>query len=312
MKIKFSIIIPVYKSGEWLESLVEKIRIVMNDLNFGNNFELILVNDASPDKITWSKIEFLSKKYSWIKGIDLFFNQGQFKATLCGISYSCGEYLITMDDDFQHNPKDIPKLINCILNSKDIDCVFGKYSAVQESPIRTLGTSIKALLLKKFYGISPNIKTSAFRILKSDLGNSLLKFKIAHPQVTPLITFTTKKITNVNVDHSPRIKFKSNYSIFKLIKETYHILINSSLLPLRFLSFIGLFFSAFSFSLGFATFLKWYSGAIKIEGYTTLVLIITFFSGLIIFSIGLLSEYIGRIIREVSGYKDFPVRKETF
>tara|TARA_Y100001978_G_C23681699_1_gene429453 strand:- start:791 stop:1726 length:936 start_codon:yes stop_codon:yes gene_type:complete len=309
---QFSIIIPVYKSGEWLESLVERIINVMKSINIENSFELILVNDASPDDITWEKILFLTEKYTWIKGIDLFFNLGQFKATLCGISHSKGEYIITMDDDYQQLPEEIPKLINAILSSKKIDCVFGDYEAVQPSKFRKFGTKLKSPIFNIFYKKDKNIKTSSFRILKKELANTLLNYKIAHPQPSPLITKITDNIINIKVKHNPRIKYKSNYSILNLIREIFYSLINASILPLRLISFLGILFSTCAFIVGIYTFLNWFQGGIKVEGFTTIVITITFFSGLILFSIGILSEYIGRIIREVSGFKNFPIRKKTF
>mgnify|MGYP001461820047 CR=1 FL=1 len=312
MKPRFSIVIPVYKSGEWLESLVFRINKVMLHMDLENQFELILVNDSSPDDLTWKKIEYLAKKYKWIKGIELFFNQGQYKATLCGISKSEGEFIITMDDDFQHLPEDIPKLVNSILSSKDIDCVFGKYNSIQNSKIRRFGTLLKGNLFNNLYQKSRNIRTSSFRIFNRSLGKALLSYKISHPQVTPLIILTTNKISNVEVTPSPRIKYTGNYSMIKLIKEVLHAFINISLLPLRSISFIGIFFSLVSLLIGIYTFMRWYNGAIHIAGYTTIILVITFFSGLILLSIGILSEYITRIIREVSGFEDYAIKRTTY
>ena len=108
-KISYSIVVPVYKSGPWLAELVERVGAVM--AVFGESIELILVNDCSPDDVTWPAIEKLAGEFEWVRGIDLFFNAGQFRATLCGLSEARGDFVITMDDDLQHPPEEIPKLV---------------------------------------------------------------------------------------------------------------------------------------------------------------------------------------------------------
>jgi glycosyltransferase involved in cell wall biosynthesis len=107
--MKYSIVVPVYKSGPWLAELVERVGAVM--AVFGESFELILVNDCSPDDVTWPAIERLAGEFEWVRGIDLFFNAGQFRATLCGLAEARGHFIITMDDDLQHPPEEIPKLV---------------------------------------------------------------------------------------------------------------------------------------------------------------------------------------------------------
>ncbi len=115
-----SIVIPCFCSGDWLDELISRIKKTINSLE--RRFEIILVNDASPDNITWPKIQELAHSNDMIRGINLMSNVGQYRATLSGFSISKGDYIITLDDDLQHYPEDIPLLIEAISDNPDVDC----------------------------------------------------------------------------------------------------------------------------------------------------------------------------------------------
>ena len=116
--LDYSIVIPVYKSGVWLDELTQRIASVFAARS--ESFEVILVNDASPDEFTWPKIIELSEKHAWVRGFDMLYNVGQFNAIICGIQQANGVLIITMDDDLQHPPEEIPKLIAAIHDNPEI------------------------------------------------------------------------------------------------------------------------------------------------------------------------------------------------
>lgn len=132
----YSIVIPVYKSGQWIPELCERIRESMGE----REFELILVNDNSPDSVTWPSIIEVSKNYPFVRGFDLLYNVGQFRAIIYGISEAKGDFIITMDDDLQHPPEEIPKLISAMENSPDMDCIIGAYKDKKHTAFRNLGS----------------------------------------------------------------------------------------------------------------------------------------------------------------------------
>jgi glycosyltransferase involved in cell wall biosynthesis len=307
--IIFSIVVPVYKSGPWLAELVERVGGVMTGI--GEPFELVLVNDCSPDDITWPAIEKLATKYGWVRGIDLFFNAGQFRATLCGLSEARGDFVITMDDDLQHPPEEIPKLIAAIRENPKLDCIFARYESKRHSGLRNLGSRLFFSFLNYLYDKPSDLQTSSFRIMRKELSQALVKYRIARPQPSPMIVLLTKKVANVSVRHDCRKQGVSNYTFFKLFCETIQSLINVSVLPLRWVSLVGLFFSVVSFAVGLFYLIEWYLGGISVAGFASLIIAITFFGGLTLLSIGVLGEYVGRVIQEVSGPTGFSIRRIT-
>jgi dolichol-phosphate mannosyltransferase/undecaprenyl-phosphate 4-deoxy-4-formamido-L-arabinose transferase len=306
-EMKYSIVVPVYKSGLWLSELVDRVGAVMKGI--GEPFELILVNDCSPDDVTWPAIEKLAGEFEWVRGVDLFFNAGQFRATLCGLSEARGDFVITMDDDLQHPPEEIPKLIAAIRENPKLDCAFGKYETKKHSGLRNLGSQMFVPFLNYLYGKPPEIQTTSFRIMRKELSQALVKYRIARPQPSPMIVLLTKKVANVSVRHDSRKQGVSNYTFFKLFCETLQSLINVSVLPLRWVSLVGLFFAIVSFGVGLYYFIEWCLGGIGVAGFASLIIAIAFFGGLTLLSIGVLGEYVGRVIQEVSGPSGFSIRR---
>ncbi len=309
VQARFSIVIPVYKSGAWLPELVECIGRVMGKV--GQPFEVILVNDASPDEVTWPTIEKLAAKYAWVRGIDLFFNTGQFRATLCGLSEARGEFVITMDDDLQHPPEEIPKLIEAMEREPRAECVFGRYEQKQHSGFRNVGTRLMSGLLSLLYDKPSGLEITSFRIMTRPLVDGILSCRTAHPQLGPMILRLTQSVANVNVQHQQRTKGRSGYRAAKLVSETFKSVINASTVPLRLVSALGILLSVIPLFIAAYFLTVWMTGGIAVAGFTSLILMVSFTGGLILFSIGILGEYIGRVIAEVSGPPKFIVRRQT-
>jgi glycosyltransferase involved in cell wall biosynthesis len=307
--VKYSIVIPVYKSGAWLPELVERIGRVMDKV--GQPFELILVNDASPDLVTWPAIEKAAAQHPWVRGVDLFFNTGQFRATLCGLSEARGEFVITMDDDLQHPPEEMPKLIEAMEKEPRTDCVFGRYQQKQHSGFRNFGTRLMSSLLSLLYDKPSGLETTSFRVMSRKLVDGILSCRMAHPQFGPMILRLTKNAANVNVEHKQRSEGRSGYRAAKLVSETFKSVINASTVPLRLVSALGIFLSVIPLFIAAYFLVVWITGGIAVAGFTSLILMVSFTGGLILFSIGILGEYIGRVIAEVSGPPKFIIRRET-
>jgi glycosyltransferase involved in cell wall biosynthesis len=298
-QVKFSIIVPVYKSGLWLRELVQRLENAL--LPYGKTFEIILVNDASPDTVTWETIRSLCEEHSWVKGIDMLYNCGQFRAVICGMENARGEFIITMDDDLQHPPEEVPKLIDAMLSHSEADCVFGTYETKQHSGFRRIGTLLIYSLLDRLYNKPKHLRTTSFRLLHRRLVNAIVAYRGSHPQITPIILKSTKNIINIEVKHNPRPHGESGYSTKRLIQVTLDCIINVSTIPLKLVSSFGFITAGISFFIGGIYFIRYLFGQIGVKGFTTLTLLITFFSGCILLSIGILGEYIGRIIRELTG-----------
>lgn len=307
--VRYSVVIPVYGSGDWLADLVERIQTVMVPL--GYPFEVILVNDASPDAVTWPTVAGLARKHAWVRGIDLLYNTGQFRAILCGFSAAAGDFVLTMDDDLQHPPEEIPRLIEAIEHHPEIDCVMGLYAKKCHGLLRNAGSRFMAEIMRRLYDKPAGVQTTSFRIMRRELAHSLTLYRIAHPQLGPLILRMTPRVMNVTVRHMPRPSGRSGYRFGRMSAEVLRSVINASIFPLRVVSWIGLSSSGVAFCTAAYFVVRKLMGGIGVPGFTSTVLAITFFSGLILLSIGVLGEYVGRIIQELTGMPRYVIRERV-
>jgi dolichol-phosphate mannosyltransferase/undecaprenyl-phosphate 4-deoxy-4-formamido-L-arabinose transferase len=305
---QYTIVIPCYRSENWLEELVSRVDIVMTSI--GEPFELILVNDASPDN-TWTEIQRVAKKYPFVRAFDMFTNVGQFRALLCGFEHARGQLIITMDDDLQHPPEEIPKLITALKAQPNLDCIMGIPREKKHSRIRNLGSRLMNWLNTVFFNKPPNLKLSSFRLMRRELViHGICAHPTSKPIIGPLILKSTKRVANTEVKHNQRNHGKSGYSLFKLTLITLDNIFYNSTLPLKFFSIVGLVCSLASIIIAVYFFISYIFGATKVPGFTTPVLLICFFGGTSLFSIGLLGEYVIRILEEVNRPPRYVIRQE--
>ncbi len=302
---KVSVVIPVYNSAKWMDELVGRIHMELDDLV---SHEIILVNDGSPDRDVWPKIEEICKRDSRVEGIDLLYNSGQFTATMCGLEYATGDYIITMDDDLQHPPEELHKLIECI-DEKEYDCVFGVYGAAKENFFRRAGSQLTNGIVGKLYNRPKGIRSNSFRIMTNNLAKTIAMYKTCKPQISPLIFMCTKNIGNVLVEHKPRVYGKSGYTLKKLISATFNSVVNISTFPLDIISAVGIFSSCLAFLIALVYLVRYFLGEILVPGFTAQILVTVFFGGLILLGLGIVGKYIGRIISEITGLPRYVVRK---
>ncbi|HAY81765.1 MAG TPA: hypothetical protein DCY79_18325 [Planctomycetaceae bacterium] len=301
----FSIVIPCYRSGDWLDELVSRIEETMTSLS--EKFEVILVNDASPDD-TWSAITTLVERHPFLRGIDMLFNTGQNRATLCGLEHARGKWVIIMDDDLQHSPEEIPLLIDRIRQQPAVDCVMAKFEVKYHSLMRNLGSRFAARLFTHLYGKPPGIAASSFRILSRELVDAICQHRTATPLVGPLIYMSTQRIANVAVPHQPRQAKRSGYSFFGLVGLVAHNYLSVSTFPLRAISVLGLFSAAASLCLAVFYLVQYWSGNVTYPGFMTQVLLILFFGGMTLVGVGLIGEYLIQIMREVRQPPRYAIR----
>ena len=294
---KYSIVIPVYNSETSLEELSGRIDNVFKTLQ--ETYELILVNDCSRDK-SWDVITKIKESNCNLRAFNLAFNVGQFGAIFCGLEHANGEYIITMDDDLQNPPEEIPNLIEKIRGNGSIECVYGIPQMKNHNAFRNLGSRAIKVLNDKIWSKNKSIKTSSFRLFTKDLKDRLIMFQTKSPAVTGFIFKLTDKIENVEVKHDKRKHGKSNYTFIKLVAATFDSIVNYSTLPLQYVARIGVITSFLSFLIAIFFTVQYIRGIITQPGFFSIIVTISFFSGLILLSIGVLGEYIMRIIKEVN------------
>jgi polyisoprenyl-phosphate glycosyltransferase len=305
----YSVVIPVYNSAESVVELCGRLVRVFED-TVKESFEIILVDDASLNPDTWKTLEGIHEKDSRVKIIQLMKNFGQQSAIMCGLKYSCGDFVISMDDDLQHPPEEIPKLIDTIGCLPHYDAVLAVPLHRRHATYRNIGS----FMINKILGIAikkpKHITLSGFRIITKELKNAMLGYTGHIVTTGALICQITRNIVNIEVQHDIRRYGKSNYSISRLVAFALANIFNFSDFPLKVISVVGFLTSIFSVVYAFVMILRKLNGLPIQAGFSTIVVLISFYSGLILFSFGVIGQYIIRIMKGVTGEAQFVVRKK--
>ncbi|MDG5800646.1 glycosyltransferase [Marinilabiliaceae bacterium ANBcel2] len=294
----YTIVIPVYKSAKSLEIISEQVNELQQRTDY--KFEIIFVNDSPFFLDTCKTLTNLQKEYSNVKAITLRKNQGQHTALLVGMSQAKGDYIINMDDDLQHPVNEIPKLIEAITTNPMVEAVFGvpKYSQKKHSLWRNTGSYILNKIDTWFLKKPEGLIKSPFRIMTGDLIKVVVNNYNATPSVSSLIIHATNNIINIEIIHQKREYGKSNYTLRKLISLTLNNILHYSSLPLKAVGFIGVIGFVFSMLFILHTIFRYFYWGIDFPGYASTVSLISFFGGLNLFALGMIGEYLVRIIKE--------------
>lgn len=276
-EIAYSVVIPVYLSQETLSELIERtIKVFSLQMS---SFEIILVNDGSPDN-SWQVIEQLKTKFPGvIKGINLTKNYGQQNATLCGVLESAGRFIITMDDDLQVIPEDIPLLIEK-QKKTNADLVYGKYLKTHRPLWRKIA--------RWYYKLISIEEGSSFRLINGRLRTCFADHRFHFVFIDELCVWYTNKIVFVPVSHAPSQKGRSTYSLGKLWSIGTGFLVYSANVHLKLMVAIGFIFSFVNALLGIYFVYRRVFHKINVDGYTSLIVSVLFSTGVIMFCMGLI------------------------
>lgn len=293
-----SVIIPVYNSEQTINRLVEHVLETLDR----TTLEIVLVNDGSRDRSEQVCTE-LAKRFSEVKFISLRRNSGEFNAVMCGLNHASGDYCVMIDDDFQNPPTEILKLVETAQQG-DYDVVYSFYATKKHSWFRNFGSwlvnRVTTWLLEK-----PNdLYLSSFKLINQAVVQEIIKYKGPYPYLDGLIFRVTRNVGRVQVSHNAREEGQSGYTLRKLTSLFMTILFGYSLKPLRLLTATGLAFSGFSL---LAVLIDLVLYAIHSEFFilNSVLILLTFFSGLILTCLGIVGEYIGRIFMAQSGLPQY-------
>ena len=288
-EIDYSVVVPVYKSTATLKQLCEEIHTVFSENNL--TYELILVNDASPDD-TWSIVkEVKVNTPAKVIAVNLAKNTGQHHALLCGFQYATGKHVITIDDDLQFSPKDILLLIDQ-QKLTDADLVYGIQFIKEHSTFRNIGSRAVAFMFSSF--ASTPGRGSSFRLINSNIINQIKHFNHRYIFLDELLAWFTSNTQFIEVTHSKRKEGESGYTIGKLILWTLQIIFAYTTLPLRIMTYLGLV--SFLICLGLVIFFIYQKVNVGAElGFTALITSIFMSTGLILFCLGIIGEYLNRL-----------------
>lgn len=305
--IELSIVIPVYRSADSLDELYRRLSKALDAL--GDSWEIVFVNDGSPDA-SWENLEEISRNDDRVLSIDLMRNFGQQNALMCGFSHCNGRYVVTMDDDLQHPPEEIAKLKQEI-DKGYADVVVGSYRNKGRNIFRNFGTFVARQLARYTLGIPTSFDLTSFRIIKRSIVMEAVRFDTRRPRVGLILFTITSRIVNVPTDHHVRKTGRSGYSPARLISEFLDGMLNYSSIPLRLASYVGIGAACISFILALHYLISYWRGSVTVSGFATIVLLILFFSGLILLTLGITGEYLIRIIHSSEYNPQFLVREKT-
>jgi dolichol-phosphate mannosyltransferase/undecaprenyl-phosphate 4-deoxy-4-formamido-L-arabinose transferase len=299
-----SIVVPVYKSERSLRELAERIDKTFAGMQ--REYELILVEDGGGDN-SWDVMKSLRAGDDRVKIVRLTRNFGQHNALMCGFSFASGEYVITLDDDLQNPPEEIPKLIEEIERT-GLDMVCGTPAERKQSRLRNAGSLVFRWVVSFVFRRNPAFQMSNFRIIRRGVIENILHMRTPNPAVGLLILNITDRVGNVTVEHHTRRHGTTTYTAAKLVRHFFHGVLYHSTLPLKSVFLMGLLSMFLAFSLGAYYLTLFFLGRITVPGWITLVLLVLFFSGAIMFSLGIIGEYLLRITQEVYHAPQYLIR----
>ena len=285
-----SVVIPVYNSRESLRLLCERLQPVLT--RCASEFEVLLVNDGSADA-SWRIIESLAAESSWISGIDLMRNYGQHNALLCGVREARFGVIVTMDDDLQHPPEELPRLLAAL--TPEVDVVYGAPEHQQHGLLRNAASSVTKLALQSALGAATARRVSAFRAFRAQLRSGFEEYQNAYVSLDVLLTWSTRRFAAVTVRHDPRRIGTSSYTLTALLRHALNMMTGFSTLPLRFASLMGFAFTLFGIGVLAYVLVRYVVTGGSVPGFPFLASIIVIFSGAQLFALGILGEYLARM-----------------
>ena len=292
-----SVVVPTFNSEGYIAITIARITQCMESL--GEPFEIIIVNDGSSDN-TWSVLQQLAKVDLRIIAINLLRNYGQHSALMCGLRNSSGQFVVTMDDDLQNPPEDIPRLLkHCQEGNHDL--VIGVLTEPKKARFRVFGTYVVNWFVTRVFNKPSGLKLSTFRVIRRDVVDRVCRSVNTTPYITGELLFAAGSIANVGVRHDERISGKSTYSIFKILGLLRRITFSYSIDLLRISCRIGTGISLITFLFSVAMTIRGTIVTGAAPGWTSMVITISFFSGIIILLLSMIGEYLSVVLLQTLG-----------
>ena len=288
--LSISVVVPVFNSEGSLPELIERLETTLGAAS--SRFEVILVNDGSRDG-SWDVICQLAQAHDYVHGIDLMRNYGQHNALLCGIRMAKNDLIVTIDDDLQNPPEEIPKLLDKLAEGYDV--VYGTPQKEQHGLWRDLASQTTKLALRADMGGETARKVNAFRVFRANLRDAFASYQSPFVSIDVLLTWGTTSFASIPVRHELRQIGISNYTFRKLITHALNMMTGFSVWPLQLASVIGFLFTFFGLGILVYVIVQYFIDSSSVPGFAFLASIIAIFSGAQLFAIGIIGEYLARM-----------------
>ena len=305
---KISFVIPCYNSTHTIGSVVQEIKEVMQTVLVRYDYEIVLVNDGSPDGTTYGAIMDIVKSEDNIKGINLARNFGQPSAVMAALNHTTGDYVVCGDDDGQTPFNELPKLMEKI--EEGYDLVEAKYAVREKrSLFRRLGTIANEGMATWLIAKPKGLELTTYWVTRRFVVDQMIAYPNSYPYLGGLMLRATQTACNVNVTHRERLSGKSGYNLKKMIELWLNGFTSFSVKPLRIMSVIGIIVAILGLFYGlFVIISKLVDPSIN-AGYSSIMAIMLFMFGVLFFFMGIIGEYVGRIYISLNKAPQFVVRQ---
>ncbi len=297
--IEISVVVPVYRSQDCLEALIRCLDDALS--NECDGYEVVLVNDCSPDN-SWAVIESLCAQYSQVRGVDLRRNFGQDNAILTGLRLARGRFVVVMDDDLQHDPRDIPMLLSKA--KEGFDVVYAKFRIKHQRLWKNMGSWFNGKLAEWVISKPPGLYLSPFKIIRREVAQLACVYDGPDPYVDGLLLQVTSRLAEVPVEHHSRYRGQSSYTPLRSLAVWARHAFSFSVLPLRLVTVVGLTFAALGlFTAALVLLYRVFRPEdfpAESAGWASLMLAVLICSGLQMIFLGILGEYAGRMFLKVN------------
>jgi len=286
---RVTVIIPVYNAERSLKQLVHELIEVLGTL--GPAFEVLLVDDGSRDG-SWQEVVGLAAQFAEVRGIRMMRNFGQHNAILCGVREARFEVVVTMDDDLQHPPQEIPRLLRAL---EGADVVYGTPRGERHDVWRAVASRVTKLALQSVMGAETARSVSAFRAFRTQLRRAFEDYRSPFLSIDVLLTWATTRFTAVEVEHRERQYGVSNYSFRQLVAHAVNMMTGFSVLPLQIASITGFVFTVFGLAVLAFVVGRYLIHGTNVPGFSFLASVVAIFSGAQLFALGIIGEYLARM-----------------
>lgn len=301
---KLSVVIPVFRSENHIAQTVERVLGFADDS--GINLELILVNDSSPDDV-WAVLELLAQADPRVLAVSLSKNYGQHAANIVGFRYVTGDCVITMDDDLQNPPEQIPRLVERW--SQGHDLVIGTFDSKKHDRLRSLGSRTMQTINRRVFATPEHLTMTNFRLIDRSIVERINHYNTPSPYTTGLAVMFATNPANVGVEHHERESGSSNYNLWRLGKLAWSIVFNYSNLPIKALVAVGSVGSLLAFVISVVLIVKAALAGSQVPGWTSLALLIALSNAVILAVLSIIGEYLLVLLRQLSSREHFYVER---
>ncbi len=306
IKCQISVVIPVYRSQESLRELYQRLIATLTSLCI--SFEILFVEDCGGDN-SWKIILKLAQEDDRVRGLKMSRNYGQHNALLAGIRAASGELIVTLDDDLQHPPEELPKLLAKI--EEGFDVVYGPPEQEQHGFFRDMASQITKMALQSAMGAETARHVSAFRVFRTQLRGAFNEYRSLSVNIDVLLTWGTTSFTALPVRHEARKYGESGYTTRKLLTHAMNMITGFSTMPLKLASVMGFIFALFGMCVLAYVILRYFLVGSAVPGFAFLASIVALFSGAQLLALGIIGEYLARMHQRTMDCPTYFLREAT-